>query len=1105
MSVGSMSSAIEKQSVFDLAIKCADKQIPANEFLNLFNEFYNEKFLSKVENVDEDAQNDSANLGEISEALSSDFVNLLNSGNSFLIADYIAHLLFVNYNTNLVQRSLSKLDLITNTDMLIHFFSKASMFFSSLSDKLVQDQLCKDLPDIIIPSILSMNMKEIPKGLLVSITKLLQVLLRFITTPVPITAPNSRDNSRQLMSRLSHTNKLLYKKLSQTLESKLVFKELRAPSFVKDNIHDFATSPSLTSPQFISSPLSMMKTPMSTSSGAKYKDMRLLRYYKNIWLNYKILYWEPINSDFLSKYATIASSLFKEPIQPLPSTDHLLTDLIETSFTCFAQFVSNKQYHQTNANLNLLEKRWTIFISKQLPLLMLEHTSKNPQIASKALENIDDKVTKAIKTYYSQIDDLKSTNEDLFDDYPTTSLDIRHDFIKSLVMLNLSPPSLINDYLRESELIDPKTLTTTDDLLVTNPQGIQENIHDIPTFLLNSINALELEMINGNNNDNNNTDNISSINNGIYQLFMNFDTIAPTKQRQLSEAILSLLNDSVDKGNYTIITKLCALLSFNFNHSLTTILSFTNPQSFLECLMNFVDISWKDPTTVKSEDNEDSGYASNNISLSFSWSLLLIITISQTYDVKLTKVALTSPSLSTVNSFSINFLSKLSTLPDAYILDDSKSLSPELLTQSYKLVQRWMYDLFVNGSISDNLSQTTEPRQLATLLPFILKQVLLAIELGAINDNSNILGGFEYFLQPFMMIGLIKTVYWLEQYLAVLKTGTYSDELIQNIFVLLNSIFNPGTLNEDSRSFHNAVLRLNAVPLLKVLRKFRVQTQSNYNVYSSANGGYPALESLIRKLVSVLNISPIYNTDPRIVSSENMYSQQKPLGYGKLLILDENPINKIMTNQINSFWNLHSSTYYNLDYLSELINLISPEKFFTDVLQTLIYKSKTYGVPVARNKMSTKESEHVLDYCFYFLVLHDVETQIEAVRLSQLMAEENQQVDGRPLKKETVAKKETIIPKAETTQDDDFDMLFGENDTSTHDPEEDLQIITIEHAVNEFNDIATLKNDSFAILIHEMKVSRERAFKEGAVSREEYEKVCKYHKKYLSMLKTCVF
>ncbi|KAF4004756.1 Mediator complex subunit Med5 family protein [Saccharomyces cerevisiae] len=215
----------------------------------------------------------------------------------------------------------------------------------------------------------------------------------------------------------------------------------------------------------------------------------------------------------------------------------------------------------------------------------------------------------------------------------------------------------------------------------------------------------------------------------------------------------------------------------------------------MKTLIKFVDLS-RNGRNGSNGNDESSEYETINISLSFSWAILLIINLTQTYGISVVDVALKYPELSIKNSFIINFISNLPNVSDKYYLEESNVNDSDMLTKSHNTVQSWLL-----------------------------------------------------------------------------------------------------TLNEDSKAFHTAVLRLNAIPLLKVLRKFRVQSQSNYGIYSSDAQGDPNLEPLIAKLVAVLNVSPVYDVDPRIINSENDYSR-KQLGYGKFLILNENPINKIMTNQL---------------------------------------------------------------------------------------------------------------------------------------------------------------------------------------------------------------
>lgn len=1082
---------MEHESVVKLALRCADRQIASGDFLNLYKEFYNEKVNDKIES--DDTPNAYSEMSTVLEALASDFIHLLTSQQQLILADYTVEVLFVNYNASLVRSFLPQIYTIENTSMLVHFISLSTAFFANLSDAIIVDEVCNDLPNCILPSILGVDVNSAGNDLIIAICKLLQVLLNCIPNKITISSDSSRDNLYALTSQLSKINKLLFKKVSQAIDSKLTFKDTKLTS-TKETMHELINSPSITSPQFIPSPFSTIKTPASKGqSSLKYRDMKLLRYYKNIWLNSKISTWEIAHPDFLSKYSSIASSVFRDSTVLPQSFDSAITDLIETSFTCFAQFVSNKQYHQANSYFNLLERKWVTFITKHIPLLVLQHSSGNPEVVTSALENIDDKVVKAIRTYYSEKDDIKNRDEDLFDDYPSTSLDIRHDFIKNLVRLNLQPPNVITNYLREDQVIDIKSLPVTDDLIVRNSQGVQEVVPDIQQFLSTSLDSLDTELIGSPSNEHGE---------GLQQILNNFENISATKQREISTCLVNMLDNASKELDFNRITKICSLLSFNFSHSLTSILSFVTPARISEILMRFVDVTWESSVESKRKEIGDSEYDTMSIFLSFSWSILLLIVISQTYDFSLVDVAVKSSELTTVNSFTTLFTSKLPEIPDVFLLDPNNVDNSSMQMSSQEMVENWVKDLFVNGSISDSLLQNVDAKQLSLLVPFIFKQVLLTLETGSVDKFSNLIGGLEYFLQPFMLIGLIKIVYWLEQYLCSLKSDIVSDDLVEKIFVLLNSIFNPSSLNEDSTSFHNAILRLNATKLLKVLRRFRTQSQSNYGIYSSEATGNPNLESLIKKFLTVLQISPNYNIDSRILNTENDYPQ-KQLGYGSFLILDENPINKIMTNQINSFWNLHSSTYYNLDYLNEIIELVTPRHFLVDVLRTLEYKLSTYGVPGTRNKMAAVESESVLDYFFYFLVLHDASSSSDVVELQSLLRT-NQAIDNS-FSNDLARAKSEISPKQEPVQDDDFDMLFGENDNSVYGGDEEIAPFqTSTDSMSNKRAIIPIRN-SFGMIIHEMKKNYDTALQSGDVSKEKHDKICKYHEKYLFVLNTCNF
>ena len=167
---------MEKESVYNLALKCADRQLTCTDFLNLYKEFFNEKFSSLIqEEVDATAttatisdvkkelpladtsssstsgSTDVTRLDEALDIVCSDFVKVLNLERPLILADYIVEVLFVNYNSDMIKCFLPKLNSVTNSLILVHFFSKSCSFFAKLSDTLVIDQVRKDLGSVVVP------------------------------------------------------------------------------------------------------------------------------------------------------------------------------------------------------------------------------------------------------------------------------------------------------------------------------------------------------------------------------------------------------------------------------------------------------------------------------------------------------------------------------------------------------------------------------------------------------------------------------------------------------------------------------------------------------------------------------------------------------------------------------------------------------------------------------------------------------------------------------------------------------------------------------------------------------------------------------------------
>ncbi|SCV05363.1 LANO_0H05842g1_1 [Lachancea nothofagi CBS 11611] len=1068
----------KRETIYSLALNCFKRRLPSNQFLNFYNELVNEQYGSIVNNSEEtDTKIQDIDVyGELSASL----LRILDSDSNVLIADYVTEVLFINYNTELAQRLIPLLYTCHNSSQLALLFSRASAFFLNLNDKLVIDQICDDLSELIIPSIFNHDFNTQDDRIVHSVAKFMHNILHLSNQPITITSNRVKENIGVLLFRLSKTNRLLHRKLVLDFETKLKFKG-PIPNIQQENRSD-EDSPSIISPKLTENLAASSKNLTSANAGSSpSQTVKLARYCKNLWLNNKILNWSTNEKDFVSNYGSIDAAVQKLTKPLHSSVENVMLDLIETAFTSFAQFVSNKHYHQPNSDFNLLERQWTIFITKQLPLYIMEHIPKKPDTVTTALENIDHKVIKALKSYASDKDDSKNRGEDLFEDLPNKNMDIRHDFLKNLILMGLQPAAVLNDYLREDQIVEIKSLPSTDSVIIKNAQGVNETIDSFSRFIQEKICDLDVESM-----FDINSGTMGSADNAIIQILRKFDTLAATKQRDLSEVFYELFCESARNFECKTLSKICCLVSFNISHSLTTMLAFVSPSKFLAVAIEFIDDIWESHMKNSASDISDD-FEPNTEFVCFTYALIFVVNIVKTYNISLVEANTASFHISP-QSFTIKLMSGLGNISPQLILKTN--------TEPTELLKSWVCDLFINGSISDSLMKEVNVKDLAVMIPFIFKQSVFSVEARAIREISALTGGFEYFLQPFLIVGLIGIVFWAEQFLTALRSKEISRELLDSIFEMLNSVLDPPTLSDESRPLHTLILRLNAIHLLKSARAFRTQSRSNYGIYSSESEGDPKLESLISHLEQVARSGNLYNVDPGSLSSDSGYPR-KEIGNCPFSITAENSVNSILTNQVNSFWNLHSSTYYNLDYLFSLIEIITPSTFLEDVLSALQTKSSEGAIISSRVKELDRETIVSLDYLFYFLVTHDLKKTANKADLLQYM-ESSAESD---LDNKKVTNESNFTAKHEHAPEEDFDMLFGE-DTSIPGNETDIvsndwktdSIIT--HTTFDF-----LEN-SFAAVLHTLLLAEKNSYEEGYSRQEDYQQAQFYHDKYTEVLKS---
>ncbi|AAS54870.1 AGR380Cp [Eremothecium gossypii ATCC 10895] len=1093
-----------QETVYDLITKCSVRRVPPKQFVNFYNEFFNERYDSVLENGN--PAGESRPTAPVYEEVAQDLVRILNDSRVNLVADYVLEIVLINLNVDLLRLFLPKLHHVRNVMLLVHLFSRATAFISGLDNKLLAEQISDTVYTDVTPAVLSFNMQAIDDQLVIVLAKFLHAVLRLPEGQQKMGSVPTKQKAATLLQRLSTIDRLLYKRFIADLDGKLRLSGAPADmSFPLPPSN--MPSPSVTSPKYETSSVGVMKRSTSMSNEAKYQDIKLARYYKNLWLNNKIHYCTVSDPLFLEKYDSILELATGGGLSADRPVKAKIADLVETAFTCFAQFVSNKLYHQSNSNFSLLERKWTVFVTKQLPLIIKSSIPDKTDIVLRTLENIDDKVIKAIKSYNTEKEEVKNRTEDLFDDYPVNSLDIRHEFLKNLIMMGLQPPTVLNEYLREDQMVDLKSLVTSEHLIIDNSQGVRETILNVRNFITKSIESLEFENLFDDGNQL-----LVTNDHGIIQIAHNLETISPTKQLEIANILYDLLSAAIESLDHKTISKVLTILTLNVGHLLTNIFCLTGYEKFARAVIRFIDVIWESNKS-KSNDmvSDDSEFENINSAMAYTLSLCFIIHVVDIYGVNV-EALVENPSKSTV----LRFLSKLGEIPEVFVAPEGD------LESSKTLLQQWLRELFVKNLISDNLMKSADVKVMGFMIPFIFKQTLLNVEYGIISDISSFVNGFEYFLQPFLSVGLINIVFWLEKYLLALKTTESFPKINGALFDILGAIIAPKSIGSDAKAIHSVVLKLKCVGLLKELKSFQVPSESNYGIYSSQTRQDPRLEALISKLELIAQSSALYDVDPRIISAVNNNYSQKHISYNKVVLTSDIPINKIMTNQINSFWNLHSSTYYNFDYLLELIDLVTPFKFVQDVFQTLKYKVTAYGVPGSATKPSSAALDQVLGYVFYFMVLRDIKCPEEKSLLLEyldsgrfpssisatVLTSDPTTISGMP----PVSMPYDVKSEQDAMEgvDEDFDMLFGESFSGLPDDVQKSADMKPDTGIKEDDSekssyvSAARLTESFGVIFSKMKKDKLEAYQAGQISEERYQCFMGLYDKYVQTLRHSV-
>lgn len=482
---------------------------------------------------------------------------------------------------------------------------------------------------------------------------------------------------------------------------------------------------------------------------------------KLVWINAAIQSWSTHKPSFLGTF---------EQFVKVKNNQNILNELVAASFEGY--IVSLKAKPQSP----IFAKNWELFLLKRFPLIIKDLKLKNIESSLMNALTLDPKVLQAIKmSTDNNINNGDSNNdntEDMFASFPHSSPDIRHEFLRSCIALQLLPVGAYESILKQDASADGRKLITTDQVLDQFGQ---------PVSLEASLKKSLIDI---------NTEFIPLEESGLLEFFKSVSSMEGTKQVEFSNHITSCITTFIANNDTSHLYRLSLALAL-VPECLHAVLFHVSPTTFLKPIMNFLD-TWQ---TNSDDMNFQDTYSS------FGCIFLLFLLTVKDFNIPLVQLISMKDQIDH-ESFCINFLTNIGT-------SSWKSPTNDLNQHKSEVLSGWMAALFDSGGISDDLMRLSTVQECFELFPVIFQQAFVACKQG-LTDVETVKGGLEYFLQPFLLSAIVGLLSWCEGYL-------WKAQDVELVVSLLKTLVTPLELSGESIYIHKIVMSIFGADLYKNL------------------------------------------------------------------------------------------------------------------------------------------------------------------------------------------------------------------------------------------------------------------------------------------------
>lgn len=683
---------------------------------------------------------------------------------------------------------------------------------------------------------------------------------------------------------------------------------------------------------------------------------------KFIWLNSAILNWSTHKDNFLS--------LFDQFVK-VKTNKNTLNELLAISFEGFAIVLQSKNIK------SFFFKSWKLFLLKRLPILIKELNLKNVDSSLiNAIHLIDPKIFTTIKLLTS--DSSSDANfDDMFSSFPSTTTDVRHDFLKSCIALHLLPPSSFKTILNEDAAADGGLLPTTDEVFDEN---------SLPVDFQMTLNTTLIDI---------NTEFIPLEDSGLLDFLNLVNDMEGTKQLEVSKLILSTIHQFIKDDDKQHLSRLS--LAFGLcSDSLSVVIFHLSPAAILKPLMNFLD--------KLQTDSEDMNFQENYSA--FGCIFLLFLLIVKKFDISLSDLISYKEDINQP-SFCIKYLNNLGSSRQLVQTNSNKE----------EILNNWMTALFDSGGISDDLMRLSTVQECFEIFPSIFQQAYIGCKQGLV-DIETVKGGLEYFLQPFLLSTIIGFIFWSENYL-------WKNHDVETIVNLLKTLLSPLDLSGESIYIHKVILNNFTKGLYIVLDQLD----------NSPSGTKidPEFLSILRQSTEKdISSSGFFEYDlhelstPSTISIKNEDSSLSSSSF----VQDKFISSSILEEFHNKFlvllnWSQSSSIpKINYQFISNLAHLLGAD---------LILEYFLTQITISQTLLSTnggKSSQLLIELSSYFLVINFVDSSSKS-KILKLLKEEKLIDDPREfgfnyfkLAKTLIEKKQIMKNDVTNLENDVFGLFY---------------------------------------------------------------------------------